>query len=258
MFGQSDDDFLIASEAAAKLRIAKRTLDNHRWKGTGPKFRRHGGRIVYRHSDLLAWSEERAARLAAQKPSHNGYAQPAHNSDSRHRVGSIDRPKQSVPKLYWNTTPSVPTGLYTLTSRIPAKGDLAIISLPEATAALADARGYLPARSRLIKPVVAGSGDTVCRHGLVVRIDGRPLALADELDMRQRPLPQWDGCHRLTPSEIFVISTCTRQLRQSLLRAHPCAARVGNSRTHLDTLAGLQARQRGIDFSDRLYKLRTQ
>lgn len=116
-------------------------------------------------------------------------------------------PKQSVPKLYWNTTPSVPTGLYRLTSRMPAKGDLAIINLPEATAVLADARGYLPAHSRLIKPVVAGSGDTVCRNGLVVRIEGQPPALADAVDMRQRPLPQWDGCHRLTPSEIFVISS---------------------------------------------------
>jgi type IV secretory pathway protease TraF len=93
-----------------------------------------------------------------------------------------------------------------LTRRVPAKGHLAIISLPEATAALADARGYLPARARLIKPVVASSGDTVCRYGLVVRIDGRPVALADELDSRQHPLPQWDGCHRLTPSELFVIS----------------------------------------------------
>ena len=115
--------------------------------------------------------------------------------------------KQSVPKLYWNTTPSVPTGLYTLTSRIPAKGDLAIINLPEATAVLADARGYLSARSRLIKPVVAASGDTVCRYGLVVTIDGQPLAVADGFDMRQRPLPQWDGCLRLTHSELFVISS---------------------------------------------------
>jgi conjugative transfer signal peptidase TraF len=114
--------------------------------------------------------------------------------------------KQSVPKVYWNTTPSVPTGLYTLTSRIPAKGDLAIISLPEATAVLADSRGYLPAGSRLIKPVVAGFGDTVCRYGLVVSIEGRPVALADQLDMRQRPLPKWDGCYRLTLSELFVSS----------------------------------------------------
>jgi conjugative transfer signal peptidase TraF len=116
-------------------------------------------------------------------------------------------PKQSVPKLYWNATPSVPTGLYMLTSRVPAKGDLAIIRLPAATAVLADARGYLSARARLIKPVVAVSGDTVCRHGLVVHIGRRPLALADELDMRQRPLPRWDGCHRLTPSELFLISS---------------------------------------------------
>ena len=122
-------------------------------------------------------------------------------------LAALTWPKQSVPKVYWNTTPSVPTGLYMLTRRIPAKGDLAIIGLPEATAALADARGYLPARSRLVKPVVAGSGDTVCRNGLVVRIEGQPLALADQLDIRQRRLPHWDGCHRLTPSEIFVIST---------------------------------------------------
>lgn len=63
------DDFLTVPEAAADLRMAKRTLDNHRWKGTGPKFRRHGGRIVYRRGDLLAWSEERAAGMATRKRS---------------------------------------------------------------------------------------------------------------------------------------------------------------------------------------------
>ena len=121
-------------------------------------------------------------------------------------LAALNVSKQSVPKLYWNTTPSVPTGLYMLTSRIPAKGDLAVISLSEATAVLADARGYLPAGSRLIKPVAASFGDTVCRYGLVVSLEGRPVALADQLDMRQRPLPKWGGCHRLTASEIFVIS----------------------------------------------------
>ena len=98
MFGQSDDYFLIASEAAVKLRIAKRTLDNHRWKGTGPKFRRHGGRIVYRRSDLLAWSEERAARLAGQKNPHVGNPQPAHNSHSRHRVNGVDLVQAKCPQ----------------------------------------------------------------------------------------------------------------------------------------------------------------
>lgn len=62
MFDHADDPFLTIEEAATVLRMAKRTLDNHRSKNTGPTFRRHGGRIVYRHSDLFAWSEQRAAR----------------------------------------------------------------------------------------------------------------------------------------------------------------------------------------------------
>ena len=55
-------DFLTIAEAAALLRVHRRTLDNMRWKGTGPIFRRHGGRIVYQRDELLAWSAERKAR----------------------------------------------------------------------------------------------------------------------------------------------------------------------------------------------------
>ena len=98
MFDKSGDDFLIASEAAAKLRMAKRTLDNHRWKGTGPKFRRHGGRIVYRHSDLLTWSEERAARLAGPKSPHVGNPQLAHNKHGRHLATSVDLAQAKCPQ----------------------------------------------------------------------------------------------------------------------------------------------------------------
>mgnify|MGYP001150037302 CR=1 FL=1 len=69
MTDEADDVFLTVEEAAAVMRMAKRTLDNHRWKNTGPKFRRHGGRVVYRRSDLLAWSEQRAARTATREKS---------------------------------------------------------------------------------------------------------------------------------------------------------------------------------------------
>jgi hypothetical protein len=65
MSNDAESNFLIAAEAAAVLRMAKRTLDTHRCKGTGPKFRRHGGRIVYRLCDVLEWSENRAARNPA-------------------------------------------------------------------------------------------------------------------------------------------------------------------------------------------------
>jgi hypothetical protein len=44
--------FLNVREAGQYLRLEKRTLDNMRWMGTGPNFRKHGGRVYY-HIDEL-------------------------------------------------------------------------------------------------------------------------------------------------------------------------------------------------------------
>ncbi len=49
--------FLTIAEAAEFLKVNPRTLDNMRWKHTGPVFRRHGGRIVYCRKELLEWSK---------------------------------------------------------------------------------------------------------------------------------------------------------------------------------------------------------
>jgi type IV secretory pathway protease TraF len=94
-----------------------------------------------------------------------------------------------------------------LTKRAPSKDQLAVIRLPEAARALAQTRGYLPRRALLIKPVGAVSGDIVCRHGSFVTINGRLSAIADRMDTRQRVLPRWYGCRRLSTSELFVLST---------------------------------------------------
>ena len=94
-----------------------------------------------------------------------------------------------------------------LAERAPAKGQLAIIRLPEAARALAHTRGYLPRHALLIKPVAAVSGDTVCRRGSFVRINGRLRAIAVRRDVRLRVLPRWHGCRHLAPSELFVLST---------------------------------------------------
>ena len=51
-----ENPFLTVAEAALYLRLKKRTLDNMRWMGTGPKFRKHGGRIFYHVDDLTEWS----------------------------------------------------------------------------------------------------------------------------------------------------------------------------------------------------------
>jgi Helix-turn-helix domain len=56
MTDHSDNPFLTVAEAAAYLRLKKRTLDNMRWMGTGPKFRKHGGRIYYHVDELKEWS----------------------------------------------------------------------------------------------------------------------------------------------------------------------------------------------------------
>lgn len=91
--------------------------------------------------------------------------------------------------------------------QLPAKGQLAVVRLPDAARALANARGYLPTGAVLIKPVAAVSGDVVCRHGPQVRINARLRAVADRSDRRQRLLPRWHGCRYLTTFDLFVLST---------------------------------------------------
>ena len=51
-----DSPYLTVAEAAEFLRLKRRTLDNMRYQGIGPKYRKHGGRIVYHVEDLETWS----------------------------------------------------------------------------------------------------------------------------------------------------------------------------------------------------------
>ncbi len=49
--------FLRTPEAARHLGLSGRTLEKHRTYGTGPKYRRLGGRVVYAMEDLQAWAD---------------------------------------------------------------------------------------------------------------------------------------------------------------------------------------------------------
>ncbi len=49
--------FLTTPEAAELLRLKPHTLENMRWQGTGPKFRKHGGRIFYVLAELRQWTD---------------------------------------------------------------------------------------------------------------------------------------------------------------------------------------------------------
>ena len=48
--------YLRTPEAATLLGLSPRTLEKHRCYGTGPVYRRLGGRIVYAIADLEAWA----------------------------------------------------------------------------------------------------------------------------------------------------------------------------------------------------------
>lgn len=52
--------YLRTKEAAAFLSLSARTLEKHRTYGTGPAYRKLGGRVVYTIDDLQAWAERGA------------------------------------------------------------------------------------------------------------------------------------------------------------------------------------------------------
>jgi type IV secretory pathway protease TraF len=81
-----------------------------------------------------------------------------------------------------------------------------VIRLPEPIETLASTRGYLWAGALLIKPVAAGPGEVVCRHGAIVTINGLTVARARWADAAGRPLPRWSGCITLASDHVFVLS----------------------------------------------------
>ena len=50
--------FLRTPEAARFLGLSGRTLEKHRVFGTGPTYRKIGGRVVYALDDLKAWADQ--------------------------------------------------------------------------------------------------------------------------------------------------------------------------------------------------------
>jgi hypothetical protein len=57
----SKSPYLTSQEAADYLRLDVKTLNNMRWRGEGPNYRKHGGKVVYHLSDLNYWSTDRDA-----------------------------------------------------------------------------------------------------------------------------------------------------------------------------------------------------
>ncbi|OYY72046.1 S26 family signal peptidase [Sphingomonas sp. 28-63-12] len=112
-----------------------------------------------------------------------------------------------LPRLMWNATASVPTGLYAIRPGNDRQlGELVAVAPPEPLAGFLADGGYLPRGVPLLKHVAAMPGQRICRLGVVVTVDGRRLGLAREQDRRGRLLPSWSGCRAIAPGELFLMN----------------------------------------------------
>ena len=59
--------YLRTPEASRFVGLSIRTLEKHRIYGTGPRYSKLGGRVVYRLEDLQAWVE-RGAKASTSDP----------------------------------------------------------------------------------------------------------------------------------------------------------------------------------------------
>jgi conjugative transfer signal peptidase TraF len=115
--------------------------------------------------------------------------------------------REATPTYIWNASKSVPIGLYQLQPADKlAVTELVAVRPPEPLATFLDLNGYLPIGIPMLKRVLALPGQTVCRKGLTISVDGIDVGHALSRDSRGRPLPVWQGCHAVEADELFLMN----------------------------------------------------
>lgn len=56
----SEQLFFSQEELAQRWLISKRTLERWRWLGTGPRYHKIGGRVIYKRDDIEAFEDMRS------------------------------------------------------------------------------------------------------------------------------------------------------------------------------------------------------
>lgn len=116
-----------------------------------------------------------------------------------------------TPRIVWNSSASVARGLYRIDPGSAETGDLVLTRLPEWADHLAWERGYYPPDIPVLKRIVAGEGDRICRFGLTVFVNSEAVATARIADSLGHEMPVWRGCRVLDADKIL------------LLNAHPAS-----------------------------------
>ena len=113
----------------------------------------------------------------------------------------------ATPHYIWNASNSVPIGLYRLrpVTQLTVT-ELVAVQPPDPLATFLDLNGYLPIGVPMLKRVLALPGQTVCRKGLTISVDGIDMGEALSRDSRGRPLPVWQGCHAVGADELFLMN----------------------------------------------------
>jgi conjugative transfer signal peptidase TraF len=113
----------------------------------------------------------------------------------------------ATPQYIWNASNSVPIGLYRLrpVTKLTVT-ELVAVQPPDLLATFLDLNGYLSIGVPMLKRVLALPGQTVCRNGLTIAVDGIEMGQAHERDGRGRPLPAWHGCRVIADGDVFVMN----------------------------------------------------
>lgn len=111
------------------------------------------------------------------------------------------------PKVVWNASASVPVGLYAVQplDRLEVTR-LVAAKPPAALAAFLSDGGYLGDGALLLKRVAALPGQTICRDGAAISVEGVVWAEARERDRNGRILPTWSGCRVLAEGQVFLLN----------------------------------------------------
>lgn len=109
--------------------------------------------------------------------------------------------------LMYNMTESMPYGIYYVFPAEPRKGDIVVANVTRQFPELSDQSHTIQKQSfKIIKPVVADYGDTICRYGREIFINGKYVAYALMGNRNGRQLATWQGCMTLSENELFLLS----------------------------------------------------
>lgn len=137
-----------------------------------------------------------------------------------------------TPRLVWNASASAPVGLYLITPACSYPvGTLVLLEPPGWLAADLAQRQALPSGVPLLKRIAAGPGQTVCRRGAVILIDGAPRARVRLRDRGGRTLPRWTGCRQLGAGTFFFLNDSPLSLDSRYFGPLPARAVRGTARS---------------------------